>query len=673
MSRAETAQKLAKLFAIFPLQAGAKVPLKGSQGFKDATQDAGILRQTWEDDDHNIGVYPWGSETKHVIFDFEGEGKGYDVQKTLKLWQRKTGCELDLTDNFVVETPSGGLHVYMAVPEGDDRVYTSSVKFVDGCDVRAHGGYVVGPGSIADGKPYKVRCAIKPKPLPEGAAAALHAKRETVVSSIDAQELDLDHNVKRAVAFLQQTEPAIEGQGGDDWTNKTIWKVRGFGISKDRCLDLLYRHWDPRCVPPWGDELGGKVENAYKNERDDTEIVTDPNEAFAGMIEREIIEEIPRGPSRFRLITRSEIKSWPAPTWTVKRLIPECGLGFVIGRWGAYKTYITVDLCASIATGKDFAGHPVTKPGAVIYLAGEGPYGVRLRFEAWFKKMGMEWPDNLYLVECMPNFGNADEVKELIAEASAAGPVVVVVDTISMASLGADENSAKDMGMVLQGLKHIRETLDCFVLGVHHLGKDESRGSRGWSGLPAAADVEIQIRGDAQHKRAMVRLSKLRDGEIWTEWKVFSATEVDLWPDEDGEMLTNIAFRYNPNEKPREVEDDDTKLGMKYWPEIKALCRSNPDKHWPNGDMATHLMKAVVVEEEGEDEEMYETKRKNILAWLGRQIKDKKGEAVRWSKTYGTERKPEYFWKCPPDDAPEPVDNTPIDDPMDDDPLAGIY
>jgi hypothetical protein len=583
MDRLQSALNLANLFAIFPIQPGQKVPLAGSKGFKDATLDLEQIKAWWADEPNlNIGVSPG---EHYVVFDFEGEGKGNDLAKSLKLFTRKTGMTIDLTDNFVVDTPSGGVHVYYKTDPFDERVYTSTVNFVKGCDIRAAGGYVLGPGSTVDGLPYKSRCSKLPRTMPEGLGQLLPTKRERVENNTaDERELDLVNNCKRAIQFLKDSEPAIEGQGGDSWTFATAAKVRNFGISEERCLEFMLAHFNPRCEPPWEpDELGVKVANAYEFAMEKQGVDGgDPNLAFGDMIaEQETLVET--AVEQFQFLGKAEVENWPAPVWSIKKLLPARGLGFIIGPWGSYKTYVAIDLAASIATGRDFASREFKRGGTVIYLAGEGPYGVKMRFQAWFTHMGMGWSENLFLVDKLPNFGDPEQVKAFIAQAKALGPVLIIVDTISMASLGADENSAKDMGLVLQGMKAMRDQLDAFVLGVHHMGKDKSKGSRGWSGLPAAADVEIQVTADSDKKEAYVLLNKSRDSERWSKKEVFAASKIELGKDDDGDKLFNLAFRHNPAAKAPAGDDERDNA---FWRDIKDLLREPEMAGKPQGQKA---------------------------------------------------------------------------------------
>jgi hypothetical protein len=65
---------------------------------------------------------------------------------------------------YVVDTPSGGCHLYFTAPE--ERVKNSAGSLGPLIDVRADGGYVIGAGSRIDGRLYAARGSLAPAPLP---------------------------------------------------------------------------------------------------------------------------------------------------------------------------------------------------------------------------------------------------------------------------------------------------------------------------------------------------------------------------------------------------------------------------------------------------------------------------------------------------------------------------
>lgn len=73
-------------------------------------------------------------------------------------------------DTFTVRTPSGGTHFYFVAPHGvqlrntgGDRGRGLGWKV----DTRAWGGHVVAPGSVVDGRTYRVENDTDPLPLPQ--------------------------------------------------------------------------------------------------------------------------------------------------------------------------------------------------------------------------------------------------------------------------------------------------------------------------------------------------------------------------------------------------------------------------------------------------------------------------------------------------------------------------
>ena len=71
---------------------------------------------------------------------------------------------------------------------------------------------------------------------------------------------------------------------------------------------------------------------------------------------------------------------------------------------------------------------------------------------------------------------------------------------------------------------------------VHHSGKDASRGARGWSGLRAAADAELEVL--RQPSGRILRISKQKDGDDDAQWG-FALEKVEIGLDADGDPITS--------------------------------------------------------------------------------------------------------------------------------------
>jgi hypothetical protein len=95
---------------------------------------------------------------------------------------------------------------------------------------------------------------------------------------------------------------------------------------------------------------------------------------------------------------------------------------------------------------------------------------------------------------------------------AAGGADVVIIDTVHASMAGGEENSAKDMGVVLGHCRAIQEATGGLVVLIHHSGKDSERGARGSSAIRAAMDTEIEVMRNEGDQRT-ARITKQRDGE----------------------------------------------------------------------------------------------------------------------------------------------------------------
>ena len=219
--------------------------------------------------------------------------------------------------------------------------------------------------------------------------------------------------------------------------------------------------------------------------------------------------------SRFTPVNAWNYADGPDPKWRVAQLLPEQGLAMIYGPSGVGKSFFVLDLVMAIALGKKY-GHDQRQvtPGRVVYVVAEGAGGFRKRLRAYrvHHKLNANSPAPL-LVPATPNLTSVPDVIELRdAILGAGGADVTILDTLHASSAGADENSAKDMGLYLGHCRALQAATGGLVLLVHHSGKDEERGARGSSALRAAMDTELEI-SRAADDLCMARVTKQRDGD----------------------------------------------------------------------------------------------------------------------------------------------------------------
>ena len=228
------------------------------------------------------------------------------------------------------------------------------------------------------------------------------------------------------------------------------------------------------------------------------------------------------------------------PGFIVKNVLPEAGLGVIFGESGSGKTFFALDIACAIARGVEWRGIHV-KQGAVAYIAAEDATGVRMRVKAYAHKHEVE-PGSmpLAILADSPNFMKGDDVKEVIKALRAHGPVsAVFVDTWAQVTPGSNENSGEDMGKALAYCRALHRATDAIVVLIHHSGKDASKGARGWSGLRAAADCEIEVTRCERDRVATI--TKLKNAQDGAEFG-FKLTTVMVGLDDDGDAITSCVL-----------------------------------------------------------------------------------------------------------------------------------
>lgn len=280
------------------------------------------------------------------------------------------------------------------------------------------------------------------------------------------------------------------------------------------------------------DSIRGENRNALRGEDDAADFSNETDGANS---------PLPVGkPKRFALVSAHDFGNRAPPTWIIKNILPRAELVVLFGESGAGKSFTAFDMAGAIARGVEWRGNRV-KPGRVVYVAAEGAGGCRNRLVAYAKHQGIDLADmNLFIIPAAPNLlekADALDVCRAIGRAD-----VVFVDTFAQATAGANENSGEDIGKALSHCKGIFRATGATVVLVHHAGKDLSKGARGWSGLRAACDAEIEV--SRQEPVRMLRMSKQKDGQDGLTM-YFDLTQVPIGMDEDGDVITSCVMNYN--------------------------------------------------------------------------------------------------------------------------------
>lgn len=200
-------------------------------------------------------------------------------------------------------------------------------------------------------------------------------------------------------------------------------------------------------------------------------------------------------PAPWHLYTYDELGLLPPIQWLIDRRIVAGGLTLLYGPSGTGKSFRALDYALRVAEAY---------PGrTVVYIAPEGGQGYRKRADAWSIHTGRPVPDNIVWLLDAPRLDDPAQHAMLIALLIPYRPILAIIDTLARCAVGLDENSARDMGILIHGCDELRKGLaaalpgetPCGVKLVHHTGKSGT-GYRGSSALIGAADMAIELQPD---------------------------------------------------------------------------------------------------------------------------------------------------------------------------------
>ncbi|CAO3354315.1 AAA family ATPase [Azospirillum palustre] len=230
----------------------------------------------------------------------------------------------------------------------------------------------------------------------------------------------------------------------------------------------------------------------------------------------------------------------------VQGLLTTSTMSVFYGDSNVGKTFVVLDLALHVALGWPWHGRRVEK-GGVIYVAAEGGGGVLNRIEA-FKRHHSLVPDLDVPFSLVPSsvdlLDPAADTNELIAliqeEAATFGEPVklVVVDTLSRALAGGNENASEDMGALVKNMDRIRQQTGAHAMLIHHSGKDAGKGARGHSLLRGAVDTLVEIMRSESAKGGVIKIQKQRDLPISLEFG-YGLKTIELGVNRHGETVTS--------------------------------------------------------------------------------------------------------------------------------------
>jgi len=247
--------------------------------------------------------------------------------------------------------------------------------------------------------------------------------------------------------------------------------------------------------------------------------------------------------SKFRLIPLKEILNRKfGLDMVIENLLPLGSLACLFGEPAKGKSFVALDMAFCISQGIPWHGLKVEQ-GSVIFIAGEGLEGLAKRSKALSTKYGCDDPKDFYLSSGSIDLAENKSVQSLLDELSGKKSIkLIVIDTMHRNFTG-DENSAKDIAMLVKHADDLKEQTGATILIVHHSGKSKQSEARGSSAFKAALDVEIKVTND----KGVVTLNntKMKDSKLFEPLHFKLTTKLLDELDKQGNPVSSAVLESN--------------------------------------------------------------------------------------------------------------------------------
>lgn len=271
------------------------------------------------------------------------------------------------------------------------------------------------------------------------------------------------------------------------------------------------------------------------------------------------------GSSKKAIVTLKEFLDDYHPTsWLIKGIIPRNPtLGMIFGRSGSGKSFFSIDLALTMASGlPSWYGHKAHQSN-VLYLCAEGLTGMRKRIMAWMTDKQVSSSDiaDHFRITQIPRDMSIDTPTGRATIIEALGdfkPAFIIVDTLNRFMSG-DENKTAEATLFVQGMDMLSATFGCSVCVIHHTGqgKDSQDRERGSSVFRGAIDWQFFVEQD-DNRNISFSSTKTKDGEPISPI-YFGLRTIELpFIDEDGETEKSAVLTMLDSE-PEEVETETEK------------------------------------------------------------------------------------------------------------------
>lgn len=167
----------------------------------------------------------------------------------------------------------------------------------------------------------------------------------------------------------------------------------------------------------------------------------------------------------------------------------------------SYKSFVMLDMAGCVGAGIPWAGNRCV-PAKVLYVVAEGVRGIKRRVRAW-EAQNKRTMTGVHFYPKAVQLGERKDVQTLIATARRGKYEFIILDTQARCTVGLEENSASEMGLVVAALDVLKEVTGACVALVHHSGVAGGR-ARGSNAILGALDAEFEVEADKDNMSVRV-------------------------------------------------------------------------------------------------------------------------------------------------------------------------
>jgi RecA-family ATPase len=444
MNKLESALKLARNgFRVIPLRENDKRPLYPGNFQEQATNNSEAIKKLWNKTPNaNIGIAT-GNGLTVIDIDTPLHG-GQDGETSLLNYEMDQGF---LKDTFEVSTPTGGKHLYYRT----NKPFRNQSGVLPGIDVRGLGGYVVAPGSVINGKTYKITKAISVSYANDSVIKLLEYNKKEIESLDPLDQLEKGYSEtlipcgERTNYLVSQCAQLMDGTKSIE-TIKAMIKLLN---EKNLENPLTERELEKEVFP--------SIDRFKKHTQKtiDQELLIDPKVALTSVskIEKKAVE------------------------WLIPGYIPKGAITILGGDGGLGKTSLWCNIASAISNGSRCCLQDGETPkGKVIYFSGEDDTSKVLRERLELNGADLENISTIPIdSDYFSSIAIGGNLIETIVETER--PILVIFDPIQQFIKDTDMTKRNDMRQTMSSLTKLGKQYGTAFLLVMHTNKRDKIGS----------------------------------------------------------------------------------------------------------------------------------------------------------------------------------------------------